>query len=97
MSKHRSEERKLKPFPDRDNTDNLMPIGDIPDYLPVSHRQLTRWSNEGRDNGFPEPAETLGRFKLYDIYEVDRWLTLYRKVTKNMGRGEELNGTRDEG
>lgn len=66
--------------------EDLLPLADIAVELEVSPRQLYRWAEQTRDNGFPAPAETLGRYKLYSTEEVVRWVSLWQKVTKNMGR-----------
>jgi len=88
-------------LPFKDGLNEIMPLSDCVFWLEqsginVSERQLWRWAEEKRDNGFPAPAETLGKYKLWDVYDVHRWVVLWRKVSRNMGRGAELNGTRSE-
>lgn len=73
--------------------EHIMSLADIAEYLPeVTPNQLYRWSEPERDNGFPEVKEVIGRYRLYDRNEVLRWVVLYKKATKNLGRGRELNG-----
>lgn len=62
------------------------------DWFEASLSQLTEWERKREANGFPEPKETIGRYKFFDPAEVKKWYILYRKATKNMGRGAEING-----
>lgn len=75
--------------------ETLEPLSEIAQmaWCDVSSHQLSEWARK-EGNGFPEPKETLGRYKFYDPEEVKRWYILYRKATRNMGRGRELNGQR---
>ena len=75
--------------------DSWEPLAEIVNYLPgVSLRQLTRWEERRETNGFPQPKETLGRYKFFDPEEIIKWWTLWTKATKNMRRGAKLNGAR---
>lgn len=66
---------------------NIMKLSDIVEYIPnVTLTQLNRWSETGRNNGFPEPKETLGKYRLYDRDEVIKWVYLWTKVNKGLGR-----------
>lgn len=77
---------------DDSDYDNIMPLADIAEYIDgISARQLLRWAEKGRSNGFPGPKETLGKYKLYDRDEVLKWVFLWKKVNKRLGRGKELN------
>lgn len=71
---------------------NWEPLSEIAERLEgVSLRQLSNWESKRDKNGFPEPKDVIGRFKFFDVDEVMRWVHLWRKATKNMGRGKELN------
>jgi hypothetical protein len=52
-----------------------------------SLKQLAEWARKRDTTGFPEPKETLGRYHFYDLGEVQRWVTLWRRATGNMGSG----------
>ena len=74
--------------------ESLEPLSEIAqmDWCEASQAQLSEWERKRITNSFPEPKETLGRYKFFDPDEVRRWYILYRKATKNMGRGAEING-----
>lgn len=58
---------------------------------PVSIRQLREWERKREKNGFPEPKEEFARYRFYDPDELFRWMYLYMKATKHLGRGREIN------
>lgn len=73
---------------------DIMPLRDIAEEIEgISERQLYAWANSRAkvSNGFPEPVETLGVYKLYSKKAVTRWVTLWLKATRGMGRGDQLN------
>lgn len=57
--------------------------------------QLNEW--KGRVPHFPKPKKIMGKYKLYDADEVEEWVTLWRRATVNLGRGDELNAERSTG
>lgn len=72
------------------------PLRTIAEKLGITSRQLNQWELKRDKNGFPEPKETLGRFKLFDIAEVQRWHVLYSRATDGMNNGDRLNGRRPQ-
>lgn len=76
--------------------EHLEPLSEIAELSWFDHslKQLTEWAHKSSKNGFPQPHEVIGRYKFYDPEEVKKWYILYRKATKHMGRGAELNGKR---
>lgn len=75
--------------------ENWMTLSDIVEYIPdIKLSQLNRWSEPGRGVGFPSPKQTIGRYRLYDRDEVIKWVYLWQKVNKNLGRfgKEKKNG-----
>jgi hypothetical protein len=70
--------------------ENIMPLKMVHEHLPpdlkVSYSQLERWADKDRKIDFPEPVETLGRYRFYDKDQVIRWVILWTKLNKNMGR-----------
>lgn len=71
--------------------ESYMKLSEIVEYIPnVTLTQLNRWSEDGRNIGFPEPKERLGRFKLYDRDEVLKWVFLWQKATRGAGRPTNL-------
>lgn len=91
-------------MPPSDNIDNYWPLHDIVQKLSASgyyekFPQLgtfQEWERKRESTGFPEPATTLGKYKLYDINEVEDWYILWTRVTARLGRGDALNGTRED-
>lgn len=79
---------------DVDKLQSLKEIAALPFIIDmgVSERQLWEWSRKSDKNGFPEPHRILGRFKFYHVDEVEDWIILWQRATRNMGRGQELNG-----
>ena len=73
---------------------NLMPLAEIAEYLPddVTANQLRRWAENKRksNNGFPQPSQTVGVYRLYDRDEVIRWVVLYKRATNRLGN-KDLN------
>lgn len=82
-----------------DNYEHLEPLHEIAQlaWCEVSEKQLIEWAHKRIKNGFPEPQEVVGRYKFYDPEAVKKWYILYRKATKRMGRGDELNDQRSAG
>lgn len=72
--------------------DRLMPPSELAEHLGVRRTALNNWINRD-DIGFPEHKEQLGKYKFYDIEEVERWHELWHKATKNVGKGRS-NGKR---
>lgn len=78
--------------------ENVDTLANIANELGIKPNRLIRWSDTDRNIGFPKPIQTMGRFKLYDKKEIEEWIYLWEKVTKNMhGNGlskRGSNGTR---
>lgn len=72
-----------------DRLDNIWPLKDVAEKLGVEEHQLRRWAEPDRNIGFPEAVTTFGRYKLYDVEEVQEWLTLWERVTKNFRNGDD--------
>jgi hypothetical protein len=55
-------------------------------------RQLQEYSRPARCKqvSFPEPKRVIGKFKLYDTFEVIEWLTLWKRVTVNLKYSDNL-------
>lgn len=66
--------------PEPEELDTLRTIAED---LGLTLAQMNRWAEPSRDIGFPEPAEVLGRYKLYNRAQVTRWVELWRRIQKN--------------
>jgi hypothetical protein len=58
----------------------------------VPYQQLHAWSSKSKNNGFPAPKRQYGRYKFYDIKEVQEWLIMYQKISARFkGQGARLH------
>lgn len=73
-------------------TDDHWPIADIASRLvpPCSPGHLQNLARKPEANGFPDPVKTLGRFKFYDLTEMQEWWSYYSRAIARMKRGEHL-------
>lgn len=60
-----------------------------------TYEQLKRWAESNRSSSFPTPERKMGKYNLYDVSEVVEWVILWKRISANLGRGEELNASRN--
>jgi len=56
----------------------------ICEILHIKPQTLNRYIKDRDVTGFPEQVDQLGKYKFYDIREVQAWYELWQKATKNM-------------
>lgn len=83
----------MEELPVPHGADDWWPLRVIAEKLGVSSRQMNRWEERRENNGFPEPKKVQGRFKFYDLPEVQEWVFFHHRATMNMhGNLERFNG-----
>jgi hypothetical protein len=81
-----------------DSVMTLRQMAEIDD-LGVSVGQLMNWEEKHKTNGFPEPYSNHGRYRLYDLRDVSKWVAEHKQITQQMRKNVDNmnNGRHGEG
>ena len=72
------------------------PLVTIAEKIGADPKMLAHWEGKRKNNGFPEPKRLMGKYKVFDIAEVQEWFILYQRVTANMQNAQRLQGKRPQ-
>ena len=75
---------------------HLDTLPNIAERLKININTMNRWAERGRKLGFPEPVRRLGRYRLYNADEVEEWVVLWMKISKNLGNENLPSGRKKD-